>query len=57
MDALVAGVDAGWGRDRLAAEADRLVRDLLVDMEAEEQDSLAEELLRDDVVAIDQSTD
>jgi hypothetical protein len=57
LDALVSGVEEGWDRVRLAGALGRLATDFLRDMVEEERDYLHEDLLREDVVVVDQATD
>jgi len=57
LDALIAGVEDGWDAQGLAVAARSLVTELLVDMEEEERGCLSADLLRDDVVNVDQATD
>lgn len=54
---LVSAAEGGWDLDRLCDATRRLVAELRADMADEEQGCLSEQLLRDDVVAIDQATD
>jgi len=56
LDTLLEGID-DWDPERLALAARSLVTDLLLDMEEEERGCLDAELLRDDVVNVDQATD
>jgi hypothetical protein len=57
LDTLAEGIQTGWDIGRLALATRSLVTDLLCDMDEEERGCLSAELLRDDVVAIDQATD
>jgi hypothetical protein len=57
LDTLIEGIEAGWDAQRLALATRSLVSDLLIDMEHEERSCVSEELVRDDVVNIDQATD
>jgi hypothetical protein len=57
LDTLIEGIAGGWDAQRLALATRSLVTDLLLDMEEEERGCLNEELLRDDVVNVDQATD
>jgi iron-sulfur cluster repair protein YtfE (RIC family) len=57
LDDFVAGLDGGWDMPRLSREAKQLASELLADMTEEEGGCLCAELLRDDVVAVDQATD
>ena len=57
LDDFVAALDAGWDMPRLSREAKRLTAELLADMSEEDSGCLCAELLRDDVVAVDQATD
>jgi hypothetical protein len=57
LDALVEGISDGWDAHAVAISARSLVTELLVDMEEEERGCLSAELLRDDLVAVDQATD
>jgi hypothetical protein len=57
LDTLVEGADSAADPERLALIARSLVTDLLHDMDEEERGCLSAELLRDDLVAIDQATD
>jgi hypothetical protein len=57
LDDLVEGVEQGWDRTRLAGALGELAADFLRDMQEEERDYLHEDILRDDVVVVDQATD
>jgi hypothetical protein len=57
LDDFVAGLDRGWDLPRLSREATQLASELLADMAEEESGCLCAELLRDDVVAVDQACD
>lgn len=57
LDALIAGIEGGWDARGLAISARSLVTELLVDMEEEERGCLSADLLRDDVVSFEQTTD
>ena len=57
LDTLIEGIDEGWDPAHLAMAARSLTTDLLLDMDEEERGCLAAELLRDDVVSVDQATD
>jgi hypothetical protein len=57
LEALIEGMAEGWDAGRLAFAARSLTTDLLLDMDEEERGCLAAELLRDDVVSVDQATD
>jgi iron-sulfur cluster repair protein YtfE (RIC family) len=52
LDALVAGLEAGWERPQVARAIDGLARDILRDMLEEERDYLNPELLSDDPIRI-----
>jgi hypothetical protein len=54
---LIQGAESGWEAERLALLTRSLVADLLRDMEEEERGCLSADLLRDDVVSVDQATD
>jgi len=56
LDDFAAGLDS-WDMMRLSREAKQLASELLADMTEEESGCLCAELLRDDVVAVDQATD
>jgi hypothetical protein len=57
LETLSAGVASGWDRERLAVALRSLVTELLADMAEEERGCLSAEVLRDDVINIDQATD
>jgi iron-sulfur cluster repair protein YtfE (RIC family) len=57
LDALLDGIEAGWDPHRIAVTARGLVSELLGDMAEEERGCLSAQLLRDDVVNVDQATD
>jgi hypothetical protein len=57
LDTLIEGIGAGWDTQRLALATRSLVTDLLIDMADEERGCVSEDLLRDDVVNVDQATD
>jgi iron-sulfur cluster repair protein YtfE (RIC family) len=57
LDTLIEGIEAGWDAQRLALATRSLVTDLLIDMADEERGCVSEDLLRDDVVNVDQATD
>jgi hypothetical protein len=57
LDGVIEGVEGGWGKERLAQALRKLATDLLRDMEEEERDYLSPNLLRDDLVVVDQVTD
>ena len=57
LDSLAAGIASGWDAERLAVATRSLVTDLLFDMKEEERCSLSREVLRDDVINVDQATD
>jgi hypothetical protein len=57
LDALIAGMEDGWDARDLALTTRSLITELLADMEEEERGCLNADLLRDDVVNVDQATD
>lgn len=57
LDTLVEGIETDWDAERLAVATRSLVTELLLDMDEEERGCLDADLLRDDVVSIDQATD
>jgi iron-sulfur cluster repair protein YtfE (RIC family) len=57
LDTLIEGIEGGWDPQRLAVATRALVTELMVDMEEEERGCLSAELLRDDVISVDQATD
>jgi hypothetical protein len=57
LDDFVAGVKGGWDMPQLSREATQLAAELLADMGEEEAGCLSAELLRDDVVVVDQACD
>lgn len=57
LDTLIEGIESGWNPHHLAVATRALVTELLADMEEEERGCLSAELLRDDVVSVDQATD
>jgi hypothetical protein len=57
LDELVYGLEHGWEKPRLALALRTLATDLLRDMQEEERDYLHPDILRDDVIAVDQAVD
>jgi hypothetical protein len=57
LETLREGIETGWDAGRLAVATRSLVTELLLDMEEEEAGCLSADLLRDDVVNIDQASD
>jgi hypothetical protein len=57
LDTLIEGIETDWDAERLALATRSLVTELLLDMEEEERGCLSAQLLRDDVVSIDQASD
>jgi hypothetical protein len=57
LETLAEGIEGGWDPQHLAVATRSLVTELLLDMEEEEAGCLSAELLRDDVVNIDQASD
>ncbi len=57
LDTLIEGIEADWDAERLAVATRSLVTELLLDMAEEERGCLNADLLRDDVVNVDQASD
>jgi hypothetical protein len=57
LDDLLRGVEEGWDRARLASALGSLAAEFLRDMQEEERDYLHPDILRDDVIVVDQATD
>ncbi len=57
LETLREGIETGWDAGRLAVATRSLVTELLLDMEDEEAGCLSAEVLRDDVINIDQASD